>query len=135
MPARHRHWDLSELPTTDTLSEGHAQHSAEVAIAAELKWFAGHSYASHAELPGKALKVLAGHAVQGAPPLPVKPAMHVQLLILVAPPSEDEPTGQIEHAAGPGALLKALRAHGSICPSVPGVTFTRFSYTAPRWGV
>jgi len=53
--------------------------------------------------PGKGFEVPGAHAVQSAPPLPVKPAVHVQLLILAAPPSEDEPTGQFEHVAEPVA--------------------------------
>ena len=51
------------------------------------------------------------HAVHPAPPLPVYPALHVQLLILVAPTSEDEPTGQFEHAAEPVAALNVPAPH------------------------
>ena len=56
-------------------------------------------------------KVPGAHAVQSAPPLPVKPAVHMQSLMLVAPISEDEPTGQIEHATGPGAALNVPAPH------------------------
>ena len=106
MPARHRHCDSAELPATDTLFEWHGKHTAAVLAAnSELNWSAGQVYAIHAESPDAAFEVPGAHAVQPAPPLPVYPALHVQLLILVAPPSEDEPTGQIEHAAGPGVAL------------------------------
>jgi len=90
----------------------HGQHTAAVLAAnSELKWSAGQVYAIHAESPATAFEVPGAHAVQSVPPLPVKPGVHVQLLMLVAPPSEDEPTGQIEHAAGPGAALNVPAPH------------------------
>jgi len=74
------------LAAIDTVFEGHAKHIAAIlAACSELNWFAGHSYAAHAALPGAALKVPGTHAVQSAPPLPEKPAVHVQLLMLEAP--------------------------------------------------
>jgi len=107
------HWQADEvvLFATDNVREGHAQHPGEVAIAAELNWFAGQVYGIHAESPGAALYVPGAHAVQSAPLLPVKPAIQVQLLMLIAPSSEDEPTGQMEHVAGPGAALNVPAGH------------------------
>jgi len=123
------HWQADEvvLFATDNVREGHAQHPGEVAIAAELKWSAGHPYATHAALPEAALNVPAGHAVQAVPSLPVKPAMHVQLLMLKAPCSEDEPTGQIEHGAKPGAVLYVPAAHSVHTPPFAPV------YPALHW--
>jgi len=97
--------------------EGHAQH-ASVTLAAtfKLNWFAGQVYGIHTESPATAFEVPGAHAVQSAPPLPVKSAVHMQSLMLVAPISGDEPTGQIEHAAGPVTLLNLPAAHGAHAP-------------------
>ena len=84
--------------------EGHGQHSsAGFAATSELNWFAGQVYGIHAKSPNAAFEVPGAHAMQSAPLLPVYPALHVQLLRWVAPPGEDEPTGQFEHVAEPVA--------------------------------
>jgi len=100
------------LSGRERAQEGHAQHvAAALAATSELNWSAGQVYGIHAESPGAAFEVPGAHALQFAPPLPVKPAVHVQSLMSTAPTCEDEPTGHIEHAAGPGAALNVLAAH------------------------
>ena len=67
-----RHWQAAGvvLAAIDTVFGGHAKHTAKVLAAfSVLNWFAGHSYASHAELPSKAWKVPAGHTVHAAGPV------------------------------------------------------------------
>ena len=112
MPAWH--WQAVEavLAGRERAREGHAKHTAAVfAATSELNWFAGQVYGIHAESPDAAFEVAGAHAMQSAPPLPVYPALHVQLLILVAPPSEDECIGQFEHAAEPVAALNVPAPH------------------------
>ena len=118
MPARHWQAAGAVLPATDTALEGHAQHAAATLPATtELNWSAGHVYGMHAESPDTALNVAAAHALQAAPPLPVKPALQVQLLMLADPCCGDNVfAGHIKHAAEPKTDLNRLAAHSVHAP-------------------
>jgi len=84
--ARHWHWVEAVLAGSERALEGHAQHvAAALAATSELNWSAGQVYRIHAESPDADFEVPGGHAAQFEPPLPVKPAMHAQLLMLEAP--------------------------------------------------
>jgi len=110
------------LAGSERALEGHAWHTgATLAETSELNWFAGQVYGIHIESPAAGFEVPGAHAVQIAPSLPVKPALHVQLLMLIVPCSEDEPIGQVEHAAGPGAVLNVPMAHGVHTPPLAPV--------------
>ena len=94
----------------------------------EINVFAGQVYGIHVEFPITAFEVPGAHAVQFTPafpaktaPLPVKPAAHIQSLLSTAPSSENKPTGQIEHGAGPVAALNVPAAHAAHAAVLPEV--------------
>jgi len=68
----------------------------------------------HASEPVAVLNVPGAHCAHRPPLALVKPALQVQLLMLVAPSSSAyEPTGQIEHAAEPVAVLNVPAAQSA----------------------
>ena len=55
-------------------------------------------------------------SAHGPPSGPVEPALQVQLLMVVAPPSEPEFIAQIEHAAEPATDLNLPATHSAHVP-------------------
>ena len=66
----------------------------------------------HGSDPTVSLKVPGTHAVQSAPPLPMKPALHMQFAMVLEPCSIDNVfAGHMKHAAEPVFDLNLPAAH------------------------